>query len=360
MKILSLVGARPQFVKEAGIGSSFREMGNVEYILVHSGQHYDVNMSDIFFEELSIKPAEINLGIGSSSHAKQTADVLVSFEKVLYENKPDLVLVYGDTNTTLAGALAASKLKIPVAHVEAGIRQEPRDMPEEINRVLTDHISSLLYCCSDLSSENLLKEGINQGVHIAGDIMLDVYLRMEPKFDKTKALSKYNLNEGSYIVFTLHRDFNVDNREVLANILEGINRIQKHSGLKILLPLHPRTRKRINEFNLNEKIKDINVVDPLGYLDLMSLVKGCAFVITDSGGLQKEAYFAGKRAMVLMPDTGWKELVLSGWNMLSRTDPESILKASKEISVNMYYPSNIYGTGNTSDIIVRSITEYLS
>jgi UDP-N-acetylglucosamine 2-epimerase (non-hydrolysing) len=226
--------------------------------------------------------------------------------------------------------------------------------------VLTDHISSLLYCCSDLSSENLLKEGINQGVHIAGDIMLDVYLRMEPKFDKTKALSKYNLNEGSYIVFTLHRDFNVDNREVLANILEGINRIQKHSGLKILLPLHPRTRKRINEFNLNEKIKDINVVDPLGYLDLMSLVKGCAFVITDSGGLQKEAYFAGKRAMVLMPDTGWKELVLSGWNMLSRTDPESILKASKEISVNMYYPSNIYGTGNTSDIIVRSITEYLS
>jgi len=360
LKIISLVGARPQFVKEAGIGSSFRKMKDVEYILVHSGQHYDINMSDIFFEELSIKPAEINLEIGSSSHARQTADVLVSFEKVLHESKPDLVLVYGDTNTTLAGALAASKLKIPVAHVEAGIRQEPKDMPEEINRVLTDHISSLLYCCSDLSSDNLAKEGINQGVYVAGDVMLDVYLKMEPKFDKAQALSKYNLNEGSYIVLTLHRDFNVDNREDLANILEGINRFQKDSGLKIMLPLHPRTRKRINEFDLNERIKVINVVEPLGYLDLMSLVKGCAFVITDSGGLQKEAYFAGKRAMVLMPDTGWRELVLSEWNMLSRTDPESILKASKEISVQIGYPPNIYGTGNTSDIIVRSITEYLS
>ena len=285
--IISLVGARPQFIKEAGIGNSFRNRKDLCYMLVHSGQHYDFNMSDIFFQELGIHQPEYNLGVGSSSHGRQSADVLASFEDLLIEQRPDLLLVYGDTNTTLAGALAASKLKIPVAHVEAGIRQEPRDMPEEINRVLTDHVSSLLFCCSDLSLDNLQREGISRGVHVVGDIMLDVYKKMEKSFDRDKALEAFGLSEGNYMVLTLHRDFNVDDPVKLKAILKGISTLSQETDLEVIFPIHPRTRKRVSESGLEEHLKALRIVEPMGYLELMSLVQGCSSVITDSGGLQK-------------------------------------------------------------------------
>ena len=357
--IISLVGARPQFVKEAGIGNSFRNRKDLSYLLVHSGQHYDFNMSDIFFQELGIHQPEYNLGVGSSSHGKQTAEVLSSLEELLLREEPDLLLVYGDTNTTLAGALAASKLKIPVAHVEAGIRQEPRNMPEEINRVLTDHVSSLLCCCSDLSRENLEKEGIYRGVHVVGDIMLDVYRKMEKGFDREKGVQNMGLSEGKYMVMTLHRDFNVDDPASLKAILEGISRLSQETRLEVLFPIHPRTKKRVSEFGLEDKLKGLRVVEPMGYLELMSLVQGCRYVITDSGGLQKEAYFAGKRALVIMPDTGWRELTNYGWNILAAPDPESIVQSGLSLMDPLPYPDTVYGSGNTSDQIVEILEGYL-
>ena len=242
-KVVSLVGARPQFIKEAVIGAEVRRRNAWNHILVHSGQHYDANMSDIFFTELDMKQPDYFLNVGSGLHGKQTAEVLTKFEELLLNEKTDLVLVYGDTNTTVAGALAASKLKIPVAHVEAGIRQNPKDMPEEINRVLTDHISSYLFCCSDLAAKNLEREGITEGVFVVGDVMYDLYLKMKPRFTPKETREQYGLEEGRYIIATLHRDFNVDYPDSLRNILEGLVQLKKETGLEILLQLHPRTRK---------------------------------------------------------------------------------------------------------------------
>jgi UDP-N-acetylglucosamine 2-epimerase len=354
-KVVSLVGARPQFIKEAVIGAEVRRQNAWNHILVHSGQHYDANMSDIFFTELGMKKPDYFLGVGSGLHGRQTAEVLTKFEELLVKEKPDLVLVYGDTNTTVAGALAASKLKIPVAHVEAGIRQNPKDMPEEINRVLTDHISSYLFCCSNLAAKNLEREGVTEGVFVVGDVMYDLYLKMKPRFTLKETREQYGLEEGRYLIATLHRDFNVDNPESLRNILEGLVQVKKETGLEILLPLHPRTRKRIAEFVLQSLVENLRNIEPIGYLELMSLTQDCAAVVTDSGGYQKEAYYAGKRAVVVMPDTGWRELTVSGWNVLSstsqhdfRTTIESFLKPGE-------YPKNLLGKGNAGGQIIAQI-----
>jgi len=323
-KVVSLVGARPQFIKEAVIGAEVRRRNAWKHILVHSGQHYDANMSDIFFTELDMKKPDYFLGVGSGLHGRQTAEVLTKFEELLLNEKPDLVLVYGDTNTTVAGALAASKLKIPVAHIEAGIRQNPKDMPEEINRVLTDHISKYLFCCSDLARENLEKEGITEGVFVVGDVMYDLYLKMKPQFTPKETREQYGLEKDRYIIATLHRDFNVDNQDSLKNILEGLLQVKKETGLEILLPLHPRTRKRTAEFGLQSLVENVKITEPIGYLDLMSLTQDCAAVVTDSGGYQKEAYYAGKRAAVVMPDTGWRELINCGCNVLVKNRASSL------------------------------------
>ncbi len=352
MKLISLIGARPQIIKEAILNKEFEKKG-IKEILVHSGQHYDFNMSDVFFQVLNIRKADYNLGVGSATHAQMTAKTMIEFEKVVLKEHPDIILVYGDTNTTLAGAIVGVKLKIPVAHVEAGIRQEPKDMPEEINRVLTDRISKYLFCPSELAVNNLKKESITEGVYFTGDIMYDLFLKMKPYF-KEDIIENLNLEENKYIVTTIHRDFNTDSKEKLENILKELDKISKE--IKIVFPIHPRTKKRIDEFNLNEYTKNILLIEPLDYLGMMGLVQKSFLVITDSGGLQKEAYFAGKRAIVVMPDTGWRELTQADWNILS--EPDEIKNKmdyimNNEISSNV---ENIYGDGKTGEKIVKLLS----
>jgi len=351
VKLISLIGARPQIIKEAILNQELEKEG-IEEILVHSGQHYDFNMSDVFFKVLNIKKVSYNLGIGSGTHAEMTGKTMIEFEKVVLKERPDIILVYGDTNTTLAGALVGSKLKIPVAHVEAGIRQEPKDMPEEINRVLTDHVSKYLFCPSKLAMDNLKKENIKEGVYFTGDIMYDLFLKMKPYFDET-IINKFSLEENKYVVTTIHRDFNTDNKSNLKAILKELDEISKE--IKVVFPIHPRTKKRIEEFDLKQYTKNILMIEPLDYLSMMGLVQKSLFVITDSGGLQKEAYFARKRAIVVMPDTGWRELTDAGWNILSKADE---IKDKMECIINNEIDSkteNIYGDGNAGEKIAGLI-----
>lgn len=341
MKIVTIVGARPQFVKEAVVGEELRKAG-FEHVLVHTGQHYDYNMSEVFFNCLDIKEPDYNLGVGSGTHAVQTGLTLIRLEEVILKEKPDIVLVYGDTNATVAGALVAAKLKIPVAHVEAGMRQEPRDMPEEINRVLTDRISTFLFCPSQTAVKNLKKEGMEKGVWFTGDVMYDLYLKMEKHFDYSLA-EQLDLEENGYVVVTIHRDFNTDNRDRLEEILKQLRIIVKYK--RVIFPIHPRTRRRIKEFGLENHLENLDIIDPLDYLSMIGLVKHSWKLITDSGGLQKESYFAGKQAVVVMPDTGWIELVDAGINCL--TSPEMILDSLLLIH-ETNYEKGLYGSGNAA------------
>ncbi|WP_026369093.1 non-hydrolyzing UDP-N-acetylglucosamine 2-epimerase [Aminiphilus circumscriptus] len=359
--VVSLVGARPQFIKEALIGKLARERHIWRHVLVHSGQHYDANMSDVFFRQLGIASPDYQLGVGSASHGKQTGDVLVRFEELLVAERPDLVLVYGDTNTTLAGALAAAKLRIPLAHVEAGIRQAPKDMPEEINRVLTDHVSQLLFCCSDAAATNLREENIREGVHVVGDVMFDVFKVMKPLFDRGDILNKNGLVPGGFFLATVHRDFNVDHKEPLEEILSGLRRIARRTSLRCVLPLHPRTARKIEEFSLQPLLESLCVTEPLGYVELMSLLLHAAFVVTDSGGLQKEAWFAGRRSLVLMPDTGWRELISCGWNVLCAPAQEEMERRVLDfLSERVSCPEGVYGYGDAAEKIVVAIKKFLT
>lgn len=354
MKILSVVGARPQFIKEAIVGESLRHAG-ISEILVNTGQHYDANMSEVFFDGLSIKAPDYNLGIGSGSHAVQTGTAMIRLEEVMLKEKPDLVLVYGDTNATLAGALVAAKLKIPVAHVEAGLRQRPKDMPEEINRVVTDHVSSFLFCPTNMAVENLAGEGISKGVYFVGDVMYDLFLKMKAQLDVPSSLKRFGLEEKRYILATVHRDFNTDNPVRLKAILSALDEIAHETS--VILPLHPRTRKAISATRLEGLIQRLQVVEPLSYHDMMSLLVGSKKVITDSGGLQKEAYFAGVPALVMMPDTAWIELVQAGWNILVDAEKGRIVKEA--LSEGKESESNaelIYGDGQAGQKIAEILT----
>lgn len=308
-------------------------------------------MSDVFFEVLQIRKPDYNLNVGSGTHGEMTGKIMIEFEKVLLKEKPDLVLVYGDTNTTLAGALVAAKLKIPVAHVEAGIRQKPKDMPEEINRVVTDHVSQILFCPSELAVENLRKEGITEGVYFVGDVMYDLFLEMENRF-RYEVFEELNLKENDYVLVTLHRDFNVDDPVKLEKILSHLKKVSREK--RVVFPIHPRTKKRVKEFRLEGLLEGIEVIDPVDYLNLMGLVKRCWKVVTDSGGLQKEAYFARKQAVVVMPDTGWRELVETGWNRLA--DEENLFDVvMKDDKTN--YPKNLYGNGDACEKITEIILQ---
>jgi UDP-N-acetylglucosamine 2-epimerase (non-hydrolysing) len=354
LKVVSVIGARPQFIKEALVGRAL-EVLNIEEIVVHSGQHYDFNMSDIFFEVLEMKTPAYNLGIGSGTHAEQTGKVMIELEKVLVFEKPDLVLVYGDTNTTLAGALTAAKLKMPVAHVEAGLRQEPRDMPEEINRVLTDRISTLKFCPSKKAVENLKKEGITDGVHFTGDVMYDIFLKFENMVNSRITLKKYDLDPKKYVLSTLHRDFNTDVKERLESILRALSRISKR--IPVVLPIHPRTRKRISEFGLESLTEGIKIMDPVGYDESVALTTNASSIVTDSGGLQKEAYFAKVPAVVMMKDTGWIELVESKWNVLADADEEKIVAGVFDHPRPLSELDEIYGNGKASQKVAKLISE---
>ncbi|GAQ24561.1 non-hydrolyzing UDP-N-acetylglucosamine 2-epimerase [Tepidanaerobacter syntrophicus] len=352
MKILSIVGARPQFVKEAIIQSEINKFDDIKEVVVHTGQHYDDNMSGVFFDVLDMRKPDYNLGISASKHGEMTGKMIIRLEEIMLQEKPDVVLLYGDTNSTLAGAIAASKLKIDIAHVEAGLRQEPKDMPEEINRMLTDRISQYLFVPSNLGVENLKGEGITEGVFFTGDVMYDIFLKMKPSFDYV-LMEKLHLKENQFIIMTLHRDFNVDIPEKLEKILKEVNRISKE--IKVVMPIHPRTQKRINEFGLSHLITDITVIEPIDYLQLMGLTQNCYKVITDSGGYQKEAYFSGKQAVVIMPDTGWRELTDLGLNTLSDENNiyQNVMKAKKA-----EYIKDIYGDGKAAEKIVSILRIY--
>lgn len=362
MKVVSLVGARPQFVKEAIISETVRAAKAWDHVLVHSGQHYDAVMSDVFFQELGIPTPRYNLGVGSGAHGAMTAAALDAMEKVLEKERPDALLVYGDTNTSLAGALAAAKMCIPVIHVEAGIRQAPRTMPEEINRRLIDHASRLLCCCSQLAADNLQRENIREGVIVCGDVMFDLFKRMEGRFDAERECAERGLVPGSFFVATLHRNFNVDDQEVLYSLLKGFSLLVRRTGKKVLLPLHPRTGKSIDFLHWGDVLQDITLISPLGYLELMSLVGASAGVLTDSGGLQKEAYYAGKRAVVLMPDTGWRELVELGWNLLCPSlEAEAVAGLGGALlETPPPMPCFVYGAGDAATRIVRHVCDSCS
>lgn len=355
MKILSLVGARPQFIKEALLNRYVQKIHAWEHILVHSGQHYDANISDIFFKELSIPHPKYHLGIGSGTHGVMTAAALTAVEHILCSERPDALLVYGDTNTTLAGSLAAAKLGIPIIHIEAGIRMLPKTMPEEINRVITDRLSSVLCCCSALGVENLALEGITSGVHITGDIQLDLFQQMKPYLFPEDICTQLGVIPEEFVVVTIHRDYNVDNPKVLMEILTGLSCFAQQTTLKVLFSLHPRTHNCIQKQNFQLLPDTIIWIPPQSYLEMMSLISAAKFVITDSGGLQKEAYYAGKRTVVVMPDSGWRELIDTGWNILTEPTSDTLVKKVFEVLSFCEYPQHIYGNGDATQRIVQHI-----
>lgn len=325
-KIVTILGARPQFIKAAALSVVLKE--SFEEVLVHTGQHYDSNMSDVFFEELKISKPEYHLNIGSGSHGEMTGEMLIEIEKVLETEKPDFVLVYGDTNSTLAGALAASKMLIPVIHVEAGLRSFNKSMPEEQNRILTDHLSSLLFVPTQTAIENLEREGITKGVHLVGDVMYDGILRFAALArEKSFILNKLNLQEKEFILCTIHRAENTNNANHLKAVFEALN----ESGEHIVLPLHPRTLKYMSDYGIKTS-ENILIIEPVGYLDMVRLEDAAKKIVTDSGGVQKEAFFLGVPCVTLRGETEWVETVEDGWNILVGTSKTRILEAITSFS----------------------------
>ena len=350
MKVLSIVGARPQFIKCALVSRRLREVG--QEILLHTGQHYDERMSAVFFEELGIPEPEYNLGVGSGSHGKQTGEMLVGIEEVLLKEQPDVVLVYGDTNSTLAAALAAAKLKLPVAHVEAGLRSFNRAMPEEINRVATDRISDVLCCPSERAVQNLSAEGMVEGVHNTGDVMYDALLaNVEIAEQKSTALSELALEPCVYVLATVHRPRNTDTPERLSDILSAFEALDA----PVLFPVHPRTRKKIAE--LSVRLTNTKMVEPVSYLDMLMLLKHARKLLTDSGGMQKEAYFLEVPCVTMREETEWTETVEEGWNRLVGADRARIIEAASEGFVPQTR-GNAYGEGRAHRKVVEVVCDF--
>ena len=329
-KILTIVGARPQFIKAAAISHAIRDIyaGGMQEDILHTGQHYDDAMSGRFFAELDIPRPKYNLGVGSGHHGEQTAAMLKGIEEVLLSEHYDGVIVYGDTNSTLAGALAAAKLHVPVFHVEAGLRSFNRDMPEELNRVLTDHASTLLFAPTQTAVQNLRNEGFKDNrIVFSGDVMLDNVLYYSRKITPPCPLQGGTENE--FILATVHRDFNTDNRERLKNILSALNDIAEQYRMPILFPVHPRTRKKIEDYRLHLSPRNFHLSQPLSYLETLAALQQARLVLTDSGGLQKEAFFCGCPCVVLRPETEWVEIVEAGGATIADADPGKIRAAAE-------------------------------
>ncbi len=352
MKIITVIGARPQFIKAAVVSRKLREHKGAEEVIIHTGQHFDANMSDVFFDDLDIPAPNYHLGIGGGTHGKNTGRMIEAIEAVLLKEQADWLLVYGDTDSTLAGALAAVKLHIPVAHVEAGLRSFNRAMPEEINRILTDHTSDKLFAPTETAVSNLAAEGIvgNKVLNV-GDVMYDAALYYGEKAEQSsKILAQLELSPKSYILATLHRQENVDDRIRLANILQGF----AASDIPIVMPLHPRTRKRLQEFGLTLP-SAVKIIDPVGYLDMVMLEKYAALIATDSGGVQKEAYFHKVPCITLREETEWVELVKCGANQLAGADADKIA-ALLNVQVDQNcFANSLYGVGSTGDAIVNKL-----
>lgn len=355
MKIATIVGARPQFIKAAPVSKALRQAGHRE-ILVHTGQHYDFKMSRVFFDELGLPEPDLNLEVGSGSHGWQTGQILIRVEEVLRAEKPDWVLVYGDTNSTLAGAVAACKLHLPVAHVEAGLRSFNREMPEEHNRILTDHCSDLLFCPTQTAVDHLAREGIRRGVHWVGDTMYDAVLQFaEIARQRSNILMDLKLASKGYLLATVHRPYNTDVPENLVNILTAFQEV----GERVVFPVHPRTRKKISELGNAvdiERLKlNVQLIEPVGYLDMLTLEQNARLILTDSGGMQKEAYFFGVPCVTLRPETEWVETVEAGWNVVVGAKQERIVSATRE-SQPIESPPRLFGDGKASQQIVNLLT----
>jgi len=354
VKILTVVGARPQFIKAAVISREILNHSDVSEVVIHTGQHFDENMSEVFFEQMKISKPDYNLNINSLGHGAMTGQMIEEIETVLLDEKPDWVLVYGDTNSTLAGTLAAKKLYIRVAHVEAGLRSFNMDMPEEINRILTDRVSDMLFCPTQNAVNNLLKEGYDDfdcKIVKSGDVMQDAaeYYRQYQK--KPKSLSV----KDEFILCTVHRAENTDDINRLKSIISALNEISKE--ISVVLPLHPRTRKILSENNI---VADFSLLDPVGYLEMVYLLENCKLVMTDSGGLQKEAFFFKKRCITLRDETEWVELVEHKVNTLAGADRNKILSAYKGMhNDSSSFDVNLYGDGKASGTIIKEIKNFL-
>jgi len=358
MRILTIVGARPQFIKAAAVSRALRAEPAFEESILHTGQHFDDNMSSVFFEELGIPTPDHHLGIHGGSHGAMTGRMLGAVEAVMLEHRPDLVLVYGDTNSTLAGALAAVKLHLPLAHVEAGLRSFNRRMPEEINRVVTDHVSTLLFCPTETAVGNLRREGLASGVHLVGDVMFDAALHFATiARQRSGILNSLGLQDGrKFAVATFHRAENTDDPGRLEVIVRALSSIADE--FPVVLPLHPRTRASLVSRELLSKLGRVTITDPLSFLDMIRLTSEATLVLTDSGGLQKEAYFFQVPCVTLRSETEWVETVQCGWNRLAGDDVESIVRAALAAGRPAEHPS-LFGDGEASMRIRRQLLEPL-
>ena len=352
MKIISVVGARPQFIKLAILSKELRE--NHNEIIIHTGQHYDDNMSRYFFEELQIAKPDYNLNIGSGSHGKQTAEMLIGLEDIFLHQKPDVVITFGDTNTTLATGLAATKLNIPVAHVEAGLRSHNREMPEEINRILTDHISDYLFAPTLNAMENIKSENLYGKPFLVGDVMYDSLLYYGKIAEqKSRILKNLKLKQKEYILLTLHRPYNVDNIQKLQNIFSALKQTKRF----IVFPVHPRSRKMIESTNTIIP-ENISIIEPLGYLDFIFLQKHSEKIITDSGGIQKEAYLNGIPCITIRPETEWIETVKAGWNVLVGDKKDQLIENCLHFKPSHNRP-RYFGDGHSSKKIISILESHL-
>jgi UDP-N-acetylglucosamine 2-epimerase len=358
MKIISIIGARPQFIKYSALTKEIRK--SHKDILIHTGQHYDYNMNKVFFDEMGIPEPDYNLGIGSGTHGHQTGKMLTQIEDILTHEHPDLVMVYGDTNSTLAGALAAVKMHIKIAHVEAGLRSFDKSMPEEINRILTDHCSDLLFCPTQTAVNNLKQEGLSTGVYLTGDVMVDALNNNKDIAEHSTILDSLKLTAKHYIVVTIHRASNTDNEENLKTISQCLIELSKH-GTTIVFPLHPRTAKLLKNYGLYDEIKRrIKIIDPLGYFDFLKLMRYAEKILTDSGGIQKESYILKVPCITLRENTEWIETIEDGWNVLAGTNANKIVRMAREFDTPQNY-SALFGTGACSKItdIIQNIADRL-
>lgn len=376
-KILTIIGARPQIIKASAISRAIKNhfANQLQEVIVHTGQHYDHNMSEVFFEELSIPKPDYNLSVGSGSHGAQTAKMIEGIEEILLKEQPQALIVYGDTNSTLAGAIAASKINVPIVHIEAGLRSFNKTMPEEINRIMCDHVSTLLFSPTSTGLDNLVNEGFKQNnespysfdnpkIYHCGDVMYDNSLHFSLLSDeKSVVLSELGIKPNEFVLCTIHRNHNTDDPERLTNIFDSLNEIANEHQLSIILPIHPRTKKLLEqnvEKSVYQKIIENNkivITEPVSFLDMIALEKNAKLIVTDSGGVQKEAYFFKKPCVILRPETEWVELVKVGAAVIANNDKNTIIEASRNFlnkSDQLNFPE-VFGDGKASEFICQEI-----